>query len=228
MSSEDNAPGSVIVVGAGPGLGLALGWVFGGEGHPVALLGRSRERLQGLAAELAGSGHQARAYHADAGDPASLEAAASRAADELGAPEVLIYNAAVVRPDRPAELSLDEWNSRLAVNVTGARVAVDAVLPRLRGGHGTVLFTGGDVGLRPSARYTALSVGKAALRAYALALFEDRRPAGVHAAMITVNGAIGQPGLEPDRIARRYLDLHRQPPDQWSAEIRIDPRPDPG
>jgi hypothetical protein len=46
--------------------------------------------------------------------------------------------------------------------------------------------------------------------------------------MVTVNGGIGQPGLEPDRIARRYLELHHQPPGRWSAEIRIDPRPDLG
>jgi hypothetical protein len=59
-------------------------------------------------------------------------------------------------------------------------------------------------------------------------LFEDQRAAGVHAAMVTVNGAIGQPGLEPDRIARRYLELHHQAPGRWAAEIRIDPRPDVG
>jgi NAD(P)-dependent dehydrogenase (short-subunit alcohol dehydrogenase family) len=223
MVAEDNAPGAVIVVGAGPGLGMAIGRAFAAEGHPVAFLARSREPLREFTAELTRSGRAARAYPADAGDPADLSAAINQAADELGPPEVLVYNAAVVRPDKPTELSAGDWDRRLAVNAGGARVAVMAVLPRLRGGHGTLLFTGGDVGLRPSPEYTALSVGKAALRAYALALFEDQRRSGVHAAMVTINGGIGQPGLAPDSIARRYLELHHQPPGTWTAEIIIDP-----
>jgi NAD(P)-dependent dehydrogenase (short-subunit alcohol dehydrogenase family) len=166
-------------------------------------------------------GPAARAYRADAGDPEGLSAAISRAADELGPPEILMYNAAVLRPDRPTELSPAEWSSRLAVNMTGAKVAADTVLPRLRGGRGTLLFTGGGFGLHPSPDYTAMSAGKAALRAYALALFEDQRPKGVHAATVTITGNIGEPGFEPASIARRYLELHLQPPGEWTAEILI-------
>jgi short-subunit dehydrogenase len=97
----------------------------------------------------------------------------------------------------------------------------DAVVPRLRGGRGTLVFTAGGFALRPSPDFTALSVGKAALRAYTLALFEDRRLSGVHAATVTIAGIIGEPGFEPDNIARRYLELHHQPQDEWVAEILV-------
>jgi NADP-dependent 3-hydroxy acid dehydrogenase YdfG len=222
VSEENVSPGTAIVVGAGAGLGMAVARAFAAEGHPVALLARDHERLRGYAAELADSGQVARAYRADAGDPDDLGAAINRAIDEFGAPDVLVYNAAVVRPDKPTELSATEWNSRLAVNVSGAKVATDTVLPRLRGGRGTLLFTGGGFALRPSPSHTAMSVSKAALRAYALALFEDQRPSGVHAATVTIAGIIGEPRFEPDSIARRYLELHHQPQDEWIAEILVD------
>ncbi|MBV8219473.1 MAG: hypothetical protein JO325_13485 [Solirubrobacterales bacterium] len=67
-----------------------------------------------------------------------------------------------------------------------------------------------------------MSVGKAALRAYALALSEDQRPNGVHAATVTIVGNIGEQGFEPDTIASRYLELHLQDPDRWSAEIVVE------
>ena len=135
---------------------------------------------------------------------------------------MLISNAAVLRPDKPTELSADEWNRRLAVNVSGAKVATHAVLPRLRGGRGTLLFTGGGPGLQPSPNFTTMSVGKAALRACALALFEDQRANGVHAATVTIAGNIGEPRFEPGNIAQRYLELHHQPQHEWTAEIVVD------
>ena len=201
MPDDGLFPGPAVIVGAGGGLGMAVARAFAAGGHPVALLARGDDRLRGYAAELAGDGPAARAYRADAGDPEGLSAAISRAADELGPPEILVYNAAVLRPDRPTELSPAEWSSRLAVNVTGAKVAADTVLPRLRGGRGTLLFTGGGFGLHPSPDYTAMSAGKAALRAYVLALFEDQRRSGVHAATVTITGNIGEPGFEQHRPA---------------------------
>ena len=49
-----------------------------------------------------------KAYRTDAGDPADLAAAISQAIDELSAPDVLVYNAAVMRPGKPTELSAEE------------------------------------------------------------------------------------------------------------------------
>lgn len=213
--------GTVILVGVGPGLGIAVARAFAADGHPVALLNRDQERGQGYAAELAGAGQEVKAYPADAGNPETLTAAIGRAIDELGVPEVLVYNAAVLQTDKPTELSSQEWASRLAVNFTGAKVATDAVLPRLRDRRGTLLYTGGGLALQPSPDYTAMSVGKAALRAYVLALFEDQRAQGVHAATVTIAGNIGEPGFEADDIAQRYLELHHQPHEAWTAEILV-------
>lgn len=213
--------GSALIIGAGPGLGLALAEAFAKDGHPVAVFGRDTERLNKYAAELTGQGFTAGAYQADAGDPEALRAAIGRAVADLGAPEVLVYNAAVLRADTPTGTDAEAWAQTLAVNVTGAGVAAQTVVPLLREGKGSLFFTGGGLALAPSPAYTTLSVGKAALRAYVQALHDDQRGSGVHASTVTISGQIGgpDPRFAADVLAAVYLGLHQQPQEQWEAEL---------
>lgn len=212
--------GSALIVGVGPGLGRALAETFAGDGHPVALIGRDEQRLKALTADLADKGHLVQAQPADAADPAQLVTALINAVDELGTPEVLIYNAAMARPDTPTGVLPEEWAASLAANLIGATVAATTVIPMLRGGKGTVLFTGGGFALNPSPDYTSLSVGKAALRAYTQALHAEQRDAGVHVTTVTIRGFIraGDDRFDPGRIAADYLELHHRPRDQWQFE----------
>lgn len=213
--------GPVLIVGVGPGLGLALAEAFASDGHPVVLFGRDAARLDGYVSRLRAEGRTTRAYPVDAADPEGLQAALTRAAGEVGAPEVLVYNAAVMAPDRPAELDARELAHALAVNVTGAVVAARTVLPLLRDGRGSLLFTGGGLALDPSPDYTSLSVTKASLRAYVQALHKQQQGSGVHVATVTIAGAIGgdDPRFSPGSLAAAYLNLHRQPRDEWQAEL---------
>ncbi|MFB7497444.1 SDR family NAD(P)-dependent oxidoreductase [Streptomyces sp. NPDC056161] len=213
--------GSALIVGVGPGLGLALAETFARDGNPVALFGRGAERLEGYASALTAEGHTARAYQADAADPEGLRAGLVRAADDLGAPELLVYNAAVLGPDTPTGTDPADFAHTLAVNVTGAVVAARTVLPLLSGGRGSLLFTGGGFALRPSPEYTSLSVGKVALRAYVQTLHAQQQGSGVHVTTVTVAGYIGgeDPRFAPASLAAAYLDLHHQPQDQWQAEL---------
>ncbi|MFJ2828808.1 SDR family NAD(P)-dependent oxidoreductase [Streptomyces sp. NPDC087263] len=213
--------GSALIVGVGPGLGLALAAAFAGDGHPVGLFGRDAARLDTHVSELTAEGRTARAYPVDAADPEGLEAALTRAADELGSPEVLVYNAALMRADTPTELDAREFAHTLAVNVTGAVVAARTVLPLLRDGRGSLLFTGGGLALDPSPEYTSLSAGKASLRAYVQALHKQQQGSDVHVTTVTVSGSIGgdNPRFSPGTLAAAYLNLHQQPQDQWQAEL---------
>ncbi len=80
----------MAVVGAGPGLGAAVARRFGAEGFSVALVARSREKLDKLAGDLPGVA--ARGFVADVRDTGALGAALDRAAEELGPVEVLQYS----------------------------------------------------------------------------------------------------------------------------------------
>jgi NADP-dependent 3-hydroxy acid dehydrogenase YdfG len=216
--------GTALIVGVGPGLGLALARTFADAGHPVAMFARDTARLDGYASELAPAAAPVRAYTADAGDPASLRGALQAAVADLGAPDVLVYNAAVLRADTPTDGDVEGWANALAVDILGAKVAAETVLPALREGRGSLLFTGGILALQPSPEYASLSVGKAGIRAYAQALHAHLAGTGVHATSVTIAGFIGagEPRFEPAVLAQAYLDLHHQPDTDWQDELLLD------
>ncbi len=213
--------GTAVIVGVGPGLGLALARTFANAGHPVALLGRDAARLDSYVAALDTPVRAARGYIADAAEPGQLRAAIQSAITDLGAPDVLIYNAAVLRPDTPTDGDDDGWAHAFAVNVLGAKVAAETVHPALRDSRGSLLFTGGGLALEPSPQYASLSVGKAALRAYVQTLHAQLAGTGVHATSVTITGHIGggEERFDPTVLAQAYLDLHHQPPADWQPEL---------
>ena len=212
--------GTVIIVGVGPGLGLELARTFANAGHPVAMLARDKARLDAFAAELATTGQDVRGYVTDAADPVNLRSALHSAITEMGAPDVLVYNVGVLTPDSPTGGDDQEWAHNTAINILGARVAADAVLPELRDGRGTLLFTGGGYALHPSKKFTSLSVGKAGLRAYVHMLHDQLAGTGVHATSVTITAGIGGEGrFDPAVIARSYLELHTQPETGWQDEL---------
>jgi NAD(P)-dependent dehydrogenase (short-subunit alcohol dehydrogenase family) len=213
--------GTAVIVGVGPGLGLALARTFADAGHPVALLARDAARLDSYVADLDTSERAARGYTADVAQPARLRTAIQAATDDLGAPDVLIYNAAVLRPDTPTDGDDDGWAHAFAVNVLGAKVAAETVHAALRDGRGSLLFTGGGLALNPSAQYASLSVGKAALRAYVQTLHAQLAGTGVHATSVTITGHIGggDERFDPAVLAQAYLDLHHQPSPDWQHEL---------
>ena len=221
MTNETTPSGTAVIVGVGPGLGLELARTFATAGHPVAMLARDKAKLDGYAVELASIGPDVRGYVTDAADPVNLRSAIRAAICELGAPDALVYNVGVLRPDSPTGGDDQDWANNTAINVLGARVAADAVLPELRDGRGTLLFTGGGYALHPSKKFSSLSVGKAALRAYAQLLHDQQAGTGVHATSVTITAEIGSgdPRFDPAVIAAAYLELHRQPEAEWQHEL---------
>jgi NADP-dependent 3-hydroxy acid dehydrogenase YdfG len=215
------ALGTAVIVGVGPGIGLELARTFAEAGHPVAMLARNKAKLDTYAADLASTNQEVRGYAADAADPDNLRAAIHAAITELGAPDVLVYNAGVIREDSAIGGDDQDWAHVTAINVLGARVAANAVLPELRDGHGSLLFTGGGYALAPAKDYASLSVGKAALRAYVNVLHDQLAGTGVHATSVTIMQEIGSgvPRFDPAVLAQGYLELHHQPDTEWQHEL---------
>ena len=211
----------IVIVGAGPGVSTGLARRFGREGFQVALIARNAAKLDGYVAEMKQADLEARSYEADAGDPTSLTAAFDRIKADLGDPSVLAYNAAAFVGGVPSSLSVADLQSSFAVNVAGALVAAQQVIPAMRSAQaGTILFTGGGLALYPWSGASALAIGKAGIRSLAYTLGEELEPAGIHVATVTIAGTV-QPDthFDPDRIADTYWHLHTQPAGQWEREI---------
>lgn len=204
-----------VIIGAGPGIGRAVALRFAREGLPVAVVARSEATVRAVVAAVP----HAVPLIADAGDETALRAALDAATDHSGLPDVVVYNAAVIRADSPGDLSVREHQDAWAVNVGGALTAAAHVLPAMaRRGSGSFIVTGGMPEAKP--RYVSLSLGKAGVRALVALLDEEYGPSGVHVATVTVTGPVA-PGTpwDPDDIADHYWRLHDQPKGRWDREI---------
>jgi NAD(P)-dependent dehydrogenase (short-subunit alcohol dehydrogenase family) len=216
---EEAVMPGVVVIGAGPGIGRSVARRFAREGLPVALVARSAATLDGTAGDLAPFGVPVSRQTADAADEAALRAALDAAAAEVGPPDAVVYNAALIRPDTFGGLSTRDHLDAWAVNVVGAFTAAAHAAPGMaRRGGGTFLVTGGMP--EPKAEYLTLSLGKAGVRTLVDMVDQAYGPAGVHAASVTVAGPVA-PGtaFDPDDIAEHYWRLHIQPRGRWEREV---------
>ena len=209
----------MIVIGAGPGIGLAVARRFAAGGFDIGLVARSQSTLDAGAQALADTGRRIRTATADVGDEDALGSALEGLVDAHGVPDVLVYNAAMIQRDEVGELSsrqhLDAW----AVNVVGAIVAAGRIAPRMaQRGSGSIILTGGMPA--PIPEVVSLSLGKAGLRALTELLATRYWPAGVHVATVTVGGAVEVGGtFDPSAIAEEYWALHAEPVRAWRREV---------
>ena len=209
------------IVGAGPGVSLAVARRFGREGFRIALIARRENALADYQVELATAGVESFGFAADAGDAQSLRGAFERITNQLGPTAVLVYNVAASTPGTPSSLDGERLVEAFRSNVVGALVASQQVLPQMQTtGSGTMLFTGGGLALSPWPQAAALAVGKAGLRNLVYSLAAELEPAGIHVATVTIAGMV-QPGTEfdPERIADVYWQLHSEPRGKWQREI---------
>lgn len=180
-----------------------------------------------MAAALAPSGVPVSTLTADCADEVALRAALDAAGAEFGVPDCVVYNAAIIQPDRPGTLSVRAHQDAWAVNVVGAITAAAHVAPGMvRHGGGSFLVTGGMP--EPKPEYVSLSLGKAGLRALVTLLDKEYGPTGLHVASVTVDGAVAAgSAFDPDDIAEHYWRLLTQPRQEWAQEIVHDRREAP-
>ncbi|TFW19384.1 SDR family oxidoreductase [Duganella callida] len=213
---------SLLVIGSGPGIGLATAQRFLKEGYNIVLSSRSISNLQAQAAQL---GAGVTLVEADAARPGQIDELVSRLA--AAGPLTILYNAGVLRYDaegnlRPLPLSghtAGEIQSDMAINLTSAMVAIRAALPAMTArGEGTILLTGGGFGVNPSPDFLPLSVGKAGIRAIAQGLFAPLKEQGIHIGTVTV-GRLVSPGSAAAReIAELFWQMNAARPEDWRWE----------
>jgi short-subunit dehydrogenase len=207
---------SLVIVGAGPNLGLAVAKRFGREGFAVGLVSRTESRLVELAGQLRLDGITSAGVAADIRDSDALAEAIHRLADELGPVEVLEYSP-LPAPEfmRPVlELTVDDVRGPLQFSVLGAVAASQAVIgPMREARRGTILFTTGAAAINPNPARAGVGISFAGEVAYARMLHDALRDEGIHVAHIAVAGRIA-PGAdnEPDDIAEvlwtHHVDRH--------------------
>jgi NAD(P)-dependent dehydrogenase (short-subunit alcohol dehydrogenase family) len=224
-----------VIVGVGPGLGFALGKRFARAGMAVALAARDKDRLEQRLADEPVEG--ARAYACDATDQVAVDRLFAQVDNELGAPEVVVFNAGAFQPGGILEIAPAEFERCWQIGCfAGFLVGQVAARRMVAVGHGTIIFTGATAALRGSARFANLAVPKFGLRALAQTMARELGPQGIHIGHVVIDGQImsdryahlaGERGpeslLEPDAIAETYYQLHLQPRSAWTLELDLRP-----
>jgi NADP-dependent 3-hydroxy acid dehydrogenase YdfG len=216
---------SIVIVGAGPNLGLAVARRFGREGLAAGLISRDQAKLDGLAAELEADGIGAQGAAADIRDAAALTAAIESLAAALGPVEVLEYSPLPAREFmKPIlETTVEDVRGPLEFSVLGAVAAARAVLEPMRAaGKGTILFTTGGAAINPYPLRAGVGISFAGEVAYARMLHDELAGSGIHVAHTAIGGRIA-PGEdhEPDDVAE-VLWRHHAEPGAFQTRLGID------
>lgn len=122
-----------LVTGASRGIGAAIAKALGEAGASVAInfLNR-RSAAEAVAKHLDSNGARAILAQADVTQKGEVDAMAGQVAKELGSIDILVNNAGVTRPQPVEEITEDDWDELIDVNLKSAFLVTQAVLPAMR------------------------------------------------------------------------------------------------
>lgn len=187
---------TVLVTGASRGIGLACARHFSGQGARVALVARSADRLEAVAAEL---GNGALAVPADTADPADCARVIATVTERLGPIDVLVSNAGILRRDFIEDISVSDFEESYRTNVGGAVWLAKAAIPGMRErGRGAIVLVSSELGLIGAPSYGSYCMSKFALIGLAEVLSHELAGTGVRVAVVC-------PGnVRTDQLAEEY------------------------
>ena len=199
-----------VVTGAASGIGASVAQRLAAVGAQVALLDRDAAGLQARVAELQATGAQVLGAVCDISDAASVQAAAQQVQAQWGVAYALVNNAGLLRAGGLADVSLDDWNAVLAVNLTGYLLCARAFGAGMRAaGEGSIVNVASISGLFPQSASGAYSASKAGVLQMSRQLAVEWGPQGVRSNAICpgmIRTALSakfyeEPGFEAKRAA---------------------------
>lgn len=159
---------TVLVTGAGQGIGAAIARAFAERGAKVALNDVDESAARARADELVAEGLQAAGFDADVGSERAVLAMLARIDATFGEVDILVNNAGVLGVTPTEELEVEAWARTLSVNLTGTFVCCKAVMPAMKAkGSGRIVniasLAGESGGVKPGVDYSASKGGVLAL-----------------------------------------------------------------
>jgi NAD(P)-dependent dehydrogenase (short-subunit alcohol dehydrogenase family) len=176
-----------LITGAGSGLGKAAALRLAQEGAKIAALGRSEDELKDTVKEIGQANGQAMPVVADISQPDQMQRAIQQVIDRWDRLDIVFANAGINGVWAPLEdLTPDEWDQTLNVNLKGTFLTVKYAVPHLKRRGGSVIITSSVNGTRifSNTGATAYSSSKAAQVAFAKMVALELAPSKVRVNVI--------------------------------------------
>jgi len=214
---------SVLIVGVGPGLSASLARLCASKRMKIVLAARNIEKLEDLINET-----NADAYACDSSNIESVENLFKEMDKKIGTPNLVIYNPSARIKGGITELDAKKTQDAINVTCFGAfLVAKEAAKRMIKRKSGSIFFTGASAGVKGFANSSVFAMGKFGLRGLAQSLARELHPQNIHIGHFIIDGAIGRKPfgtyetINPDLIAKTYLEFHNQDKSAWSWEIEL-------
>jgi NAD(P)-dependent dehydrogenase (short-subunit alcohol dehydrogenase family) len=228
----ENSP-VVLVTGVGPGTGAAISRRFSLGGYRVAMLARSRERLDALQREMP----NARGYACDVTNETQLDSVIEAVRRELGAPKALVHNAVGGAFGNFMEIEPQVLSQNFQVNTMALLYLARRLAPAMvEAGEGAIVATGNTSALRGKPNFAGFAPTKAAQRILAESIARELGPKGVHVAYVVIDAVIDLEWMrkrfanapddffiKPAAIAEEIWHTVHQDRSAWSFNVEIRP-----
>lgn len=208
-----------VVTGAGQGLGAAICRNLAEAGVVVALTDVRPDGAERLAGELEAGGYRARSYPLDVSSHQQVEESLQRIAGDLGGIDIVINNAGVDYTKPVEELTYDEWNKVIDVNLRGPFNVSKAALPHIRKrGSGHIVNIASTACKRTWANAAAYHASKWGLLGFSHALHVEAREMNIKVTAVVAGGMRTPfilerfPGTDPNVL---------QPPENVAQTVRF-------
>ena len=185
-----NLKGKVaLVTGAGSGLGEATARAFARAGCAVACVDINKEAAGRVSNELEAQGSKSLAIRCDVSDASSVQDAVKLTSTQFGRLDILVNCAAIDHTLSVEEMTIEQWDQVIAVNLRGPFLFARAALPLMRSQQsGPIINIASTASTRAWANAAAYHASKWGLRGFSRALGVEGRPHGIRVTTIIPGG----------------------------------------
>lgn len=205
---------TLVIIGAGPGLGFSLAKTFGRHGFRIAMVSRTQEKLDQYAVELSKLGVEAKGFAADITNKTELTRAFQQIRNLYGTIDVVEFSPHSGNASMTSVLDTTEESVVKLFNnvVVGAINTANLVIPdMIERGEGALLFTSDLSAMSPSPMFGNSGIVMSGLRNYILNLHNRLQPEGVFVGHLSISPLIKRgTGFDPDQVAEAWYQLYEQ------------------